>query len=145
MGRMKILDLAKLFVADAPMKKTRNLVLPPSQSTLNYGSENRPWVRGLRANLLYESFCSSLTFVSLPHSYSFFPLSIFTRFMPWISGFKLANIILGYLDIQSSLMREASLCLSFADCCPRSIIPFFFSTYFLSPSFRSFLQQMSSS
>ena len=58
---------AKLFVADAPMKKnleiqfyrtlfccgcpyekkSRNIVLPPSQSTLKYGSENRPWLRGL--------------------------------------------------------------------------------------------------
>ena len=46
---MKILDLANLFVADAPMKKkSKNLVLPPSQSTLKYGSENRPWVRGLK-------------------------------------------------------------------------------------------------
>ena len=35
---LKILDLASLFVADAPMKKkSRNLVLPPSQSTLKYG------------------------------------------------------------------------------------------------------------
>ena len=43
---LKILDLEKLFAADAPMKKkTRNLVSPPSQSTLKYGSENR--VRGL--------------------------------------------------------------------------------------------------
>ena len=40
---LKILDLANLFVADAPMKnKSRNLVLPPSQNTLKYGSENRP-------------------------------------------------------------------------------------------------------
>ena len=45
---LKILDLANLFVADDPMKKkSRNLVLPPSQSTLKYGSENCPWVRGL--------------------------------------------------------------------------------------------------
>ena len=44
---LKILDLANPFVADAPMKKkSRNLVLPPSQSTLKYGSENRPWPRG---------------------------------------------------------------------------------------------------
>ena len=27
-------------------KKSRNLVLPPSQSILKYGSGNRPWVRG---------------------------------------------------------------------------------------------------
>ena len=39
---LKILDLANLFVANAPMKKkSRNLVLPPSQSTLKYGSDNR--------------------------------------------------------------------------------------------------------
>ena len=44
---LKILDLANLFVADAPMKKSRNLFLPPSQSTLKYGSENQPWMRGL--------------------------------------------------------------------------------------------------
>ena len=31
---LKILDLSKLFVASAPMT--------PSQSTLKYGSENRP-------------------------------------------------------------------------------------------------------
>ena len=38
---LKILDLANLFVADAPMKKkSRNLVLPFSQSTFKYGSEN---------------------------------------------------------------------------------------------------------
>ena len=40
--------LASLFAADAPMKKkSRNLVFPRSQSTLKYGSENRPWVKGL--------------------------------------------------------------------------------------------------
>ena len=40
---LKILDLVNLLVANAPMKKkSRNLVLPPSQSTLKYGSENRP-------------------------------------------------------------------------------------------------------
>ena len=45
---LKILDQANLFVADAPMKKkSRNFVLPPSQSTLKYGSENRPCLRGL--------------------------------------------------------------------------------------------------
>ena len=38
----------KPFVADAPMKKkSRNLVIPPSQSTLKYSSENRPSSRGL--------------------------------------------------------------------------------------------------
>ena len=37
---LKILDLADLFV------------LTPSQSTLKYGSENRPWVRGLRVNFI---------------------------------------------------------------------------------------------
>ena len=39
-----------LFFADAPMKKKfANFSFTPSQSTLKYGSENRPWVRGLRA------------------------------------------------------------------------------------------------
>ena len=38
---LKILDLANLFVADADMKKkSRNLVIHPSQGTLKYGSEN---------------------------------------------------------------------------------------------------------
>ena len=33
-------------------KKSRNLVLPPSQSTFEYGSENRPWIRGISACIL---------------------------------------------------------------------------------------------
>ena len=37
---LKILDHAKLFVADAPIKKMKN-------STLKYWSKNRPCVRGL--------------------------------------------------------------------------------------------------
>ena len=46
---MKILDLAKLFVADALMKKKiKKFSFTPSQSTLKYGSENRLWVRGLK-------------------------------------------------------------------------------------------------
>jgi len=45
---LKILDLAHLFVADASMKKkSRNVVLSPSQSTLKYGSEKRSWPKGL--------------------------------------------------------------------------------------------------
>ena len=40
---LKILDLSKLFVADAPMKKNiQNFCFTPSQSNLKYGSENRP-------------------------------------------------------------------------------------------------------
>ena len=39
----------KPFCCGCPYeKKSRNLVLPPSQSTLKYGSEKRPWVRVLR-------------------------------------------------------------------------------------------------
>ena len=41
---LKILDLAKLFIADAPMKK--KIFLSP-QSTLKYKSINRPWPKGL--------------------------------------------------------------------------------------------------
>ena len=41
---MKILDLTKLFVADALME----FFFAPSQSTLKYGSENYPWTRELR-------------------------------------------------------------------------------------------------
>ena len=40
---MKILDLTKLLVACAPIE----FFFTPSQSTLKYGSENYPWVRGL--------------------------------------------------------------------------------------------------
>ena len=42
----------KPFCCGCPYeKKSKNLVLPPSQSTLKYGSENRPWVRGLKLDL----------------------------------------------------------------------------------------------
>ena len=34
-------------------KKIKKIILPPSQSTLKYGSENRPWVRGSRNILKY--------------------------------------------------------------------------------------------
>ena len=58
---LKILDLAKLFVADAPMKKkSRNLVLPPSQSTLKCGSQNRPWVRVLKQVCLKNTYLKKL-------------------------------------------------------------------------------------
>ena len=40
-------DLAKLFVADAPIKKnTKKIVLPPSQITLKFGIKNRPLFEG---------------------------------------------------------------------------------------------------
>ena len=45
---LKILDLAKLSVADAPLKKKESkLSVDPSQSTLKYGPENNPWMKGL--------------------------------------------------------------------------------------------------
>ena len=45
---LKILDLANLFVSDAPMKKKiKKFSFTPLSGTLKYGSENRPWVRGL--------------------------------------------------------------------------------------------------
>ena len=49
---LKILDLAKLFVADAPMKKNPKFLFTPSQSNLKYGAENWPWVRGLSCDNL---------------------------------------------------------------------------------------------
>ena len=45
---LKILNLAKLFVADAPMKKKIcKFSFTPFVPTLKYGSENSQWVRGL--------------------------------------------------------------------------------------------------
>ena len=45
---LKILELTKNFVADAPMKtKFKKFSFTPSQSTLKYGSKNRPWPKGL--------------------------------------------------------------------------------------------------
>ena len=40
-----MLDLTKLFVADALLKKNDSFT--PFQSTLKYGSKNRPWPKGL--------------------------------------------------------------------------------------------------
>ena len=58
---LKILDLSKLFVTEAHMKrkKSKNLVLPPSQST--YGSKKRPCIRGLSksfalANIFFTEY-----------------------------------------------------------------------------------------
>ena len=46
---LKILDLTKLFIADAPMKKKIiKFSFTPSQCILKYGSKNRPWPKGLR-------------------------------------------------------------------------------------------------
>ena len=60
---LKILDLANLFVADAPMKKkSRNLVLHPSQSNLKNGSENRPCLRGLSLEKNYDTYIYRINF-----------------------------------------------------------------------------------
>ena len=50
---LKILDLTKLYNADAPMKKknSKKFSFTSSQSTLIYGSENRPWPEGLKSRL----------------------------------------------------------------------------------------------
>ena len=46
---LKILDLAKLFVADAPMKKkNQKMVSPPPQSTLKYFSEIKTMDEGIK-------------------------------------------------------------------------------------------------
>ena len=45
---LKILDLANLFVADAPMKKKSKIILLPSHSTLKYGSEYRPCMKFIK-------------------------------------------------------------------------------------------------
>ena len=44
------LILANLFVADAPTieKDKKKISFTPSQSTLKYGSENNPWMKGLK-------------------------------------------------------------------------------------------------
>ena len=44
----KILDLAKLFLADALIKKKHKKSCTPSRITLKYGSKNRPWFEGLK-------------------------------------------------------------------------------------------------
>ena len=45
----RILDLAKLFVVDAPMKKKiKTFSVTPSRSILKYWSENNPLMRGLK-------------------------------------------------------------------------------------------------
>ena len=48
---LKILDLAKLFVANAPIEKNNTKKsFTSSQITLKYGSKNRPWFEGLKTN-----------------------------------------------------------------------------------------------
>ena len=42
---LKILELANLFVADAPRKKNQKFSFTPLSE--HFGSENLPWVRGL--------------------------------------------------------------------------------------------------
>ena len=46
-SNLKILDLANLFVDDSPIKKKKKISESLSQSTLKYGSENNPWMRGI--------------------------------------------------------------------------------------------------
>ena len=47
---LKILDLANLYVADAPMKKKiKTFIFIPSQSTLKNWSKNRPCSEGLKS------------------------------------------------------------------------------------------------
>ena len=71
---LKILDLAKLFVADAPMKK--KIIFYFTQSNLEYGSENRPWVRGLN-NILSSAAVPFSSFVRRPtNSFLCFPSAI---------------------------------------------------------------------
>ena len=50
-------------------KKSRNLVLPPSQSTLKYESENRPWPRGLTAKKIIT--VTLINFLFLPKQSEF--------------------------------------------------------------------------
>ena len=46
---LKFLYLTNLFVADAPMKKeNKKIQVYPISKPFKYGSENRPWVRGLK-------------------------------------------------------------------------------------------------
>ena len=54
-GNLKIFDLAKVFVADAHMKKISKQ-LDLDQSTLEYWSENRPKARGLM-HIVYSILC----------------------------------------------------------------------------------------
>ena len=53
---LKILYLGNLFVVDTHMKKkSKNLVLTPSQSTLKNGSD-RPCLRGLRKKIYLDTW-----------------------------------------------------------------------------------------
>ena len=52
---LKILDLTTLFIADAPIKKTNKISFTSSQSTLKYGSKNRPWPKGLKQKKLLNN------------------------------------------------------------------------------------------
>ena len=48
---LKILELAKLSVADAPIKKIQKKMFTPIQIPLKYGSKNRQWFEGLMRKL----------------------------------------------------------------------------------------------
>ena len=59
-----ILEIAQLFVADAPMKKKSiKSCFPPSQRHFKYRSENRPWVRGLKEPKYHSSVGNNRCFV----------------------------------------------------------------------------------
>ena len=51
---LKILDLTTLFIADAPIKKTNKISFTSSESTLKYGSKNRPWPKGVKQKKMIE-------------------------------------------------------------------------------------------
>ena len=81
--------MLQAFLLRMPLwKKSRNLVLPPSQSTLKYGSENRPWVRVLKKRIFFlkhSSVCrNSLIYQNSTNSLFNNPSSIITKL--WYSN-----------------------------------------------------------
>ena len=109
---LETLNLA--FCCGCPYeKKSRNLVLPPSQSTLKYGSENRSCLRGLR--LAWIRFCRvSTRNNSSPSSSSFF--SAVDSFFSMVS-----NILWSTGPVSAKAVRMASNILNFAPApCPPS-------------------------
>ena len=73
---LKILDLAKLFVADAHIKKTHKNSFTPSQITLKYGSKNRPWFEGLNYASLISLYFFLFTLRNVQLSYAIINLCI---------------------------------------------------------------------
>ena len=70
---LRNLYLAKLFVADAHCtneKKIQHFCFTPSQSNFKYGSENRPWLRGLIIKLFLQYLLSK-----------YYVLNFFSTFM----------------------------------------------------------------